>query len=102
LRPFTGRNGPASESRTIDLGDRSYGDKKPVFVLTSRWTFSAGEDLAYDIKSFKRGVVVGETTGGGANPSTHGMVPLGHGFFAQVPTGYIVSAATEPTGKVSA
>jgi retinol-binding protein 3 len=88
------RNGPASESRTIDLGDRSYGDKKPVFVLTSRWTFSAGEDLAYDIKSFKRGVVVGETTGGGANPSTHGMVPLRHGFFAQVPTGYIVSAAT--------
>lgn len=88
------RNGSVYESRTLDLGDRSYGAKKPVFVLTSHWTFSAGEALAYDIKSFKRGVVVGETTGGGANPSMPGMIPLGHGFSAQLPTGYVVNAAT--------
>ena len=88
------RKGPVSESNTTDLGKRSYGATKPVFVLTSHWTFSAGEALAYDIQSFKRGLVVGETTAGGANPSTSGMMPLGHGFFAQVPNGYIVNAAT--------
>lgn len=88
------RNGSVYETRTSDLGERSYGVKKPVFVLTSHWTFSAGEALAYDIKSFKRGVLIGETTGGGANASTPGTLPLGHGFFAQVPTGYIVNAAT--------
>src|SRR5579863_3519555 len=52
------------EFRTVDLGERSYGAHKPVFVLTSRTTFSAAESLAYEVQSFKRGVVVGETTGG--------------------------------------
>jgi hypothetical protein len=88
------RNGSVYESRTVDLGDRSYSARKPIFVLTSHWTFSAGEALAYDIQSFKRGVVVGERTGGGANPSMPGMIPLGHGFSAQLPTGYVVNAAT--------
>jgi retinol-binding protein 3 len=89
------RDGRVMETRTTDLANLSYGNKKPVFVLTSHWTFSAAEALAYDIKSFKRGVIVGETTGGGANPSAGGgMVPLGHGFFARIPTGYVVNAAT--------
>lgn len=84
------------EFKTSDVGDASYGKIKPVFVLTSRWTFSAAEELAYDLQSFKRGIVVGETTGGGANPSAAGgMAPLGHGFFANVPTGYVVNPATK-------
>jgi len=89
------RNGAIYESRTTNLDGRSYGDKKPVFILTSHQTFSAAEALAYDIQSFKRGIIVGETTGGGANPSTPGeTVPLSHGFFATIPTGYLVNAAT--------
>ena len=40
----------------------------PVFVLTSSRTFSAGEELAYDLQAQKRATIVGETTGGGANP----------------------------------
>ncbi|MGC1107501.1 MAG: S41 family peptidase [Candidatus Acidiferrales bacterium] len=89
------RNGAVHESRTTNLGDRSYGNKKPVFVLTSHRTFSAAEDLAYDLQSFKRGTIVGETTGGGANPSmSGGSASLGHGFFADIPTGYVVNAAT--------
>lgn len=92
LETVHGRKGPLFESKTIDVGDRSYGAKKPVFVLTSHRTFSAGEALAYDIQAFKRGLVVGEATGGGANPG--GMKRLGHGFFAKVPTGYVVNAAT--------
>jgi retinol-binding protein 3 len=39
-----------------------------IFVLTSSHTFSAGEELAYDLQSQKRATIVGETTGGGANP----------------------------------
>jgi hypothetical protein len=41
---------------------------KPVFVLTSKYTFSAAEDFAYNIKNLKRGTIIGETTGGGAHP----------------------------------
>jgi hypothetical protein len=89
------RDGRTMETRTTDLGNLSYGNKKPVFVLTSHATFSAAESLAYDIQSFKRGAMVGETTGGGANPSAGGgMIALGHGFVARIPTGYVVNAVT--------
>jgi hypothetical protein len=57
----------------------------PVYVLTSSRTFSGGEEFAYDVKSLKRGVLVGEVTGGGANPT--GPVPLGNGFMASIPFG---------------
>jgi C-terminal processing protease CtpA/Prc len=40
---------------------------KPVLVLISGRTFSASEELAYDLKSFKRATLIGETTGGGAH-----------------------------------
>jgi C-terminal processing protease CtpA/Prc len=89
------RSGYVVDTRTMDLGALSYGTKKPVFLLTSHRTFSAAEALAYDFQSCKRGMVVGETTGGGANPSAwDGTVPLGHGFFANIPTGYVVNAFT--------
>lgn len=42
--------------------------EKPVFVLTSKDTFSGGEEFCYDLKSLKRATIVGETTGGGAHP----------------------------------
>jgi peptidase S41-like protein len=79
------RNGSVMETQTTDLGDRSYGVAKPVYVLTSYFTFSGGEEFAYDVQQFKRGLIVGETTGGGANPA--GPHPLGHGFVAVVPSG---------------
>jgi hypothetical protein len=42
--------------------------KQPVFVLTSKRTFSGAEEFAFDLKNQKRAVIVGETTGGGAHP----------------------------------
>ena len=45
-----------------------FGGKKPVYVLTSNYTFSGGEEFAYNLKNLKRATVIGETTGGGAHP----------------------------------
>ena len=40
----------------------------PVYVLTSKFTFSGAEEFTYNLKNMKRGTIVGETTGGGAHP----------------------------------
>jgi hypothetical protein len=41
---------------------------KPVYVLTSKDTFSGAEEFSYNLKNLKRATIVGETTGGGAHP----------------------------------
>lgn len=43
-------------------------DDKPVYVLTSKDTFSGAEEFSYNLKNLKRATLVGETTGGGAHP----------------------------------
>lgn len=45
-----------------------FGADKPVYVLTSKETFSAAEDFTYSLQAIKRITVVGETSGGGAHP----------------------------------
>jgi hypothetical protein len=45
-----------------------FGAEKPVYVLTSKRTFSAAEAFAYDLQALKRVTVVGERTAGGAHP----------------------------------
>jgi hypothetical protein len=57
----------------------------PVYVLTSAQTFSGGEGFPYEVQAAKRAKVIGEVTGGGANPT--GPVPLGNGLMAMVPFG---------------
>ncbi|MDQ3479712.1 MAG: S41 family peptidase [Pseudomonadota bacterium] len=57
----------------------------PIYVLTSKDTFSGGEEFAYDVQALKRGTLIGEVTGGGANPVD--MVELGHGMAAMIPFG---------------
>lgn len=47
---------------------RRFGGTKPLYILTSKRTFSAAEALAYDLQALKRAVIVGEVTGGGAHP----------------------------------
>lgn len=49
------------------VSGRRFGKTKPVYVLTSRATFSGGEQLAYDLQQLDRAVVVGEPTRGGAH-----------------------------------
>ncbi|MFF1380453.1 S41 family peptidase [Streptomyces sp. NPDC058308] len=45
-----------------------FGGSKPLYVLTSGRTFSAAEELGYDLQQLGRAVVVGEATRGGAHP----------------------------------
>lgn len=47
---------------------RRFGEDKPVYILSSHRTFSAAEALAYDLQALRRATIVGEVTGGGANP----------------------------------
>lgn len=66
---------------------------RPVYVLTSAFTFSGGEECAYDFQTQKRATLVGEVTGGGANPGD--MLPLAHGFVAFVPNGRAINPVTQ-------
>jgi retinol-binding protein 3 len=66
---------------------------KDVYVLTSHVTFSGSEELAYDLKVLKRATIVGEVTGGGANPGD--SVSLPHSFSIFVPTGRAVNPITK-------
>ncbi|GAB3403785.1 S41 family peptidase [Flindersiella endophytica] len=47
---------------------RKFGGTKPVYVLTSATSFSGAEELAYNLQQRSRGLVIGETTMGGAHP----------------------------------
>lgn len=50
----------------------------PVHVLISGRTGSAGEAFPYTLQGARRATIVGEASGGAANPG--GMVPVGGGF----------------------
>ncbi len=58
---------------------------QPIYVLVGPGAFSAAEAVAYDLQSARRATVIGEPTGGGANPST-GM-DLGPWFTVIMPIG---------------
>ncbi|OQP44861.1 hypothetical protein A4H97_10915 [Niastella yeongjuensis] len=57
--------------------------KMPIYILTSRRTYSAAEDFTYGMQSVKRAIIVGERTGGGAHPAR--PFSLGQGFIAFIP-----------------
>lgn len=63
--------------------------EKPVYVLTSKRTFSAAEECTYNLQNQKRATIVGETTGGGAHPG--GPQPVNDHFAVWVPTGRAIN-----------
>lgn len=75
---------------------------KPVYVLTSKATFSGAEELAYDLQSLKRAMLLGGVTGGGANSG--GDVTLAPHFSVFMPSGTAINPVTktnwEGTGVV--
>jgi hypothetical protein len=67
--------------------------KQPVFVLTSKRTFSGAEEFAFDLKNQKRATIVGGTTGGGAHPvSGHAVADY---FMVGVPFAKSLDPATK-------
>ncbi len=51
-----------------EVPGQKFGGAKKVYVLTSKDTFSGAEEFSYNLQQLRRGVIVGETTGGGAHP----------------------------------
>ena len=75
-----------------DLPGKKLG-RQPVFVLTAHRTFSGAEDFAYALKNLKRATIIGETTGGGAHPTT--IIRLDDQFALAVPHARSISPITK-------
>jgi retinol-binding protein 3 len=65
---------------------------QPVFVLTSRLTFSGAEQFAFDLRNLKRAVLIGERTGGASHPVRNRRI--NDHFFIGVPEYRYVSPLT--------
>jgi hypothetical protein len=65
---WTRSTNATEEFWTSDVPGKKLADNKPVYVLTSKRTFSGGEEFTYNLKNLKRATIIGETTGGGAHP----------------------------------
>jgi C-terminal processing protease CtpA/Prc len=65
---------------------------KPVYVLTSKVTFSGGEEFAYDLQALKRATIVGEKTDGGAHAGA--SYRLHPHFKAFIPIGRVINPIT--------
>lgn len=87
------------ENRTDDFytsravpGTR-YGPDRPIYVLTSRTTFSGAEEFTYNLQTRKRATIVGDTTGGGAHPG--GPRRVTDHFAVWVPSGRAINPITK-------
>ena len=76
-----------------DVAGTRFGPDKPIYVLTSRRTFSGAEEFAYNLQALKRATIVGDTTGGGAHPG--GMQRVADHFGVWVPTGRAINPITK-------
>jgi hypothetical protein len=86
------RNDRLAESWTKDMADVVPMPDVPLFVLVNGHTFSAAEAFAYDLQTYGRAKIVGETTVGGANPG--GTFQVGERFSVFIPTGRAVNPVT--------
>lgn len=89
------RQGDRTEQRwsSDNVAGTRYGQKKDVYILTSKYTFSAAEDFSFALKNLNRVTIVGETTGGGAHPGD--MARLDKHFDMFVPNGRSMNPVTK-------
>ncbi|MDW9379268.1 S41 family peptidase [Chryseobacterium sp. JV558] len=66
---------------------------KKIYILTSKKTFSAGEAVAYFLQQYKIAEVIGEKTGGAANPVDHFIIK--DQYLLLVPAGKITPLITQ-------
>jgi retinol-binding protein 3 len=65
----------------------------PLYLLTSHDSFSAAEGFAYMLQQQKRATIVGEVTGGGANPGAEFDLP--GPFTSFIPNGRALNPVTK-------
>jgi len=78
---------------TESVSGTRYGGTKPIYILTGKHTFSAGEEFAYNLKNLKRATLIGEPTGGGAHPGRE--FKLSKNFASFIATGRARSPITQ-------
>lgn len=74
LNDLYDRKGKATQFWTLPSLTGQRLPTQPVFVLTSNRTVSGAEEFCYDLKNLKRATIVGETTRGGAHPTSGHVV----------------------------
>jgi len=65
----------------------------PLFILTSNRTFSGAEEFSYNMQTRKRATLIGETTGGGANPGRGVLINDKLNIF--IPNGRAINPVTK-------
>ena len=78
---------------TLEQVDGKKLSNVPLFVLTSERTFSGAEEFSYNMQTQKRATLVGQTTGGGANPG--GSRPINNNLTVFIPTGRAINPVTK-------
>ncbi|UZR93730.1 S41 family peptidase [Chondrinema litorale] len=66
---------------------------KPLYLLTSDYTFSGAEEFCYNLKHLKRAKIIGEVTGGGAHPVN--AYTLNESLIAIIPVGRAINPITK-------
>ncbi len=93
LFEIVGRDGSRQMYRTEASLLPARNAARPVFVLTSRRSFSGGEGLAFLLQDLNRATVIGEVTAGAANPGR--PYPAGELFDITVPNGQLLTATSK-------
>ncbi|MEL7222684.1 MAG: S41 family peptidase [Bacteroidota bacterium] len=65
----------------------------PLFIITSERTFSGAEEFSYNMQTQKRATLVGQITGGGANPG--GTQRINDKLSVFIPTGRAINPITK-------
>ncbi|WPO93272.1 S41 family peptidase [Chryseobacterium sp. HR92] len=89
---FRHNNKTVLNSTQPEVSGQKYLHKK-IYILTSKNTFSAGEAVAYFLQQYKLAEVIGEKTGGAANPVDHFIIQ--NQYLLLVPAGKITSLASQ-------
>jgi tetratricopeptide (TPR) repeat protein len=87
------RGNYTQEFWTLDNIDGKKRPDVPLFVLTSKRTFSGAEEFSYNMLTRERATLIGEVTGGGANPGGGNII--NDKFVIFIPTGRAINPVTK-------